>query len=279
MSTERFNRRRVTALALVGLAVMVRASTVHAQEKPPSSEPPSWPPAYNSPPPQGAAGAPAPVWPDQQPTGGYPPSQGDYRQQQGSQGSPPPAGYVRLPPPNVHDGFYLRLHVGFGSTSLEGKDGVGNQNTFSGAGLSFGVALGGTVAPNLVVFGTFLSSIAEEPTISSGQGPSFASDGSAGLFGVGAGVAYYVQPLNLYLSGAIAGLQVDISDANANSVYESKFGFGFQGIVGKEWWVSPEWGLGIALEAVVAGGMKDKNDSSLTWSGHAVNLLFSATYN
>jgi hypothetical protein len=103
--------------------------------------------------------------------------------------------------------------------------------------------------------------------------------GSAGLFGLGVGATYYLQPFNLYVSGALATLQVSISDANDNEVYASKFGFGAQAIVGKEWWVSSEWGLGVAFEIIGAAHMRDKDDSSVTWAGRAFSLLFSATYN
>jgi hypothetical protein len=190
-----------------------------------------------------------------------------------------PPGFVRLPPPNVHDGFYLRLHLGFGRTSVEGKNGVGARNTLVGMGTSFGVALGGTVAPNLAVFGTLTFNFTDGPTVSDGQGNSARASGSLGLYAIGAGVVYYVQPLNLYVSGALTGVQLQFLDERGRTVYESKFGAGFQGIVGKEWWVSSEWGLGIALETFLAGYMKDDADPTVRWSGHAFTLLFSATCN
>ena len=258
MHRQRSKLHRAAVLGLVGFAVVGSASRVHAQDKPAAVAPPP------------------PVWPDQKRGADSPSS---FPQQGSKPPDEPPAGYVRLPPPNVHDGFYLRLHVGLGSTGIEGRNAVGDQIEYSGVSGSLGVALGGTVAPNLVVFGTFIANLAEEPTLSDGQGPPITATGSAGLFGLGAGVVYYVQPLNLYLSGALATLQVSLSDASDNEVYASNFGVGFQGIVGKEWWVSSEWGLGVALEALLAGRMKDKNDSSVIWSGRAVSVLFSATYN
>jgi hypothetical protein len=105
------------------------------------------------------------------------------------------------------------------------------------------------------------------------------ANGTSAVFGIGPGLAYYIQPINLSVSGTIAATQVDLSNSSNDSVYESKFGLGFQGIVGKEWWVSPEWGLGIAGEFVTGHQMKDKNNSALTWSGTSGALLFSATYN
>ena len=94
--------------------------------------------------------------------------------------------------------------------------------------------------------------------------------------GFGAGVVYYFQPINLYLSGAIAAVNLESQDSTGNTTYQSNFGPGFQGMVGKEWWVSPHWGLGVAGE-FVAATMKDKNDSSIRWDSTSFSIAFSAT--
>ena len=49
-------------------------------------------------------------------------------------------------------------------------------------------------------------------------------------------------------------------------------------MLGKEWWVSRNWGLGIA-GGLFTASLKDKNVPGLTWSAGAASLLFSATYN
>ena len=48
-------------------------------------------------------------------------------------------------------------------------------------------------------------------------------------------------------------------------------------MIGKEFWVSEHWGLGVALEFVGAASMKDKDNSTISWSAAAFNVLFSAT--
>lgn len=48
-------------------------------------------------------------------------------------------------------------------------------------------------------------------------------------------------------------------------------------MVGKEWWVSDNWGLGVAANFMV-GSMKDK-DYDTRWTGLSTSILFSATYN
>jgi hypothetical protein len=57
----------------------------------------------------------------------------------------------------------------------------------------------------------------------------------------------------------------------------------FEALVGKEWWVSDNWGLGLSGQ-MVPGTFRGK-DPDLTlglvpsWKATAFSLLFSATYN
>lgn len=69
-----------------------------------------------------------------------------------------------------------------------------------------------------------------------------------------------------------------MGDDRGAVVYRSYPGLGVQVIVGKEWWMTPDWGLGIAGELTLAS-MKDRNDPSTSWNGGGFGVLFSATYN
>jgi hypothetical protein len=106
---------------------------------------------------------------------------------------------------------------------------------------------------------------------------------STDLFGIGAGLAYYM-PNNLYLSGTLAFAQLSSGDEdNTETRSETDFGPGLSLTFGKEWWVSDNWGLGVALNLFVAR-MKDKEAAypgfdKPVWRGTAVSLLFSASFN
>ena len=212
----------------------------------------------------------------------YPPPPNAYSPPQGNTYPPPPANYLPPPPPsfNVHNGFYLRLHLGAGFTSVTGTDAAGSKFTISGGSGSFGIALGGAVAPNLIVFGNLFGTDISDPsgTVDGVDIGTAGSGTNANVSGIGVGVAYYIEPMNLYLSGTLAAMSFAFSDSNGRNVYESDVGFGLQGMVGKEWWISQDWGLGIAGE-LLAASMKDKTDPSITWTATAFSLLFSATYN
>ena len=265
-------------------------ATQPAAPAPAGTPPPAegqMPPAYAPPPgygqPQQAAPPPGYGYPQQPgyPPSGYPPPPGYAQPGYPPPGYPPPGYYP--PPPvayadsmHLHDGFYLRLHLGGSYLQLNSDIG-----TLSGPGASFGIALGGAIAPNLIIYGTFFGVSVTDPHFESdGGSPSTLSGMTLSLTGLGGGLAYYL-PNNVYFAGTVATMQwsMNRSDDSYNSYYtrdDSKWGVGVQGLVGKEWWVSQDWGIGLAGE-VMAASMKD--DADMTWTGLAFSLLFSATYN
>ena len=138
------------------------------------------------------------------------------------------------------------------------------------------VAVGGAVAPNLALFGNFFVSGPTNPKVSS-NGYSTDSTGDALVGGFGAGVVYYFMPVDIYLSGAVAAVNFQATDSTGKTTYSSNVGVGFEGLLGKEFWVSEHWGLGAALEFVGASSMKDKDNPAISWSAAGFNVLFSAT--
>jgi hypothetical protein len=48
-------------------------------------------------------------------------------------------------------------------------------------------------------------------------------------------------------------------------------------MVGKEWWVSDDWGLGVAAQLLL-GSAKDPY-SDAHWTSRGVAVMFSSTYN
>ena len=95
------------------------------------------------------------------------------------------------------------------------------------------------------------------------------------LASFGGGAAYYFTPLNLYLAGALLGTQWEVHQRN-EKIAESEVGLGFATLIGKEWWVSENWALGVAGK-LMAASMKD--ELSQRWSALTFALLFSSTYN
>lgn len=189
----------------------------------------------------------------------------------------PQPGYYSAPASYQHDGFYLRVSAGLGYLSAS-EPYLGLTRTFSGVGGTFGAAFGGMIASNLILYGEFLGNSVTSASDSYGGVTQTYSGLDVTLFGVGPGVAYYFEPVNLYLSGTLTFTQVSFSNTStANPIDSTDLGIGLSFTVGKEWWVSRDWGLGIAGQLHVAS-MRDPNFDT-RMRATAFSMLFSATYN
>lgn len=174
-----------------------------------------------------------------------------------------------------HQGLFLRFDLGGGYLRSSAMPN-GTDASLSGAAVSFGVSLGASVMENLSVFGRASISSAPAPTASLAGASAGTSSSSLDFLSIGPGVNYYFMPSNFYLSGAIlmTGL-VTTLEGNSGS---TKVGFGATFSVGKEWWVSDRWGLGIAGQFSF-GSNKDKGSGSPpTWTTITPALAFSASF-
>jgi hypothetical protein len=202
---------------------------------------------------------------------------------------PPDDESERDPGAHAHDGFFLRLQAGVGYTSMSASE-AGNNLAIAGASFSLGIALGGAVNTHLIVYGTLIDSLIRSAT-GTVRGPSqnnlngqlaqaaFGGLNAAGVQGVGGGAAYYLGS-NVFFAGSLLGSRLLVSDSVGGS-WSSSWGLSFEGQVGKEWWASDNWGLGVAGQVIV-GAMKDRayaNESVPTWTLATFSVLFSSTYN
>jgi hypothetical protein len=178
--------------------------------------------------------------------------------------------YPAPPPGETHDGFYIRLQIGGGYVTARQGD-----TTYSGGAVAFGLAIGAILIPDLALFGTFTFHEAVDPTARPVNALGAANLGSDSL---GAGLAYYIEPVNVYVAAAVLGTSAQLQDFQGKQVASSNLGLGFQAMAGKEWWIGREWGVGVAGE-VTGAWMTDQDDSATHWNSFTYSLLFSATYN
>lgn len=183
----------------------------------------------------------------------------------------------------AHDpGFFMRLSggIGYGSASLQqdsdtGFRGVAGQGSF---------AFGGTVTRNLAVHADLFGLNMFEPTVEvDGVDQGNAQNTTTSLGAIGIGVTGYVMPANLYFSGSI-GAGVGTVKTRAQFLggvitlkEDTDPGLAVNLMVGKEWFVSPRWGLGVALQAMFASLSTKDNGDDLSVFG--IGVLFSATLN
>jgi hypothetical protein len=173
-----------------------------------------------------------------------------------------------------HDGFYLRLDAGGGYMGSSASSG-GTSMKLSGAAGEFSVAAGGAVTDNFIIAGQLWSVAVSSPTVTINGMSGSTSDSSLGLTGFGVDLTYYFMPTNIYVSAtpSIATLSVSQGGASAST----KSGFAFRLAVGKEWWVSDNWGLG--LNAQYIHSSNPDQGSPFTFGSDWFGAAFSATFN
>lgn len=175
----------------------------------------------------------------------------------------------------THDGFLLRLNIGLGYENLSLSDATSDFE-IGGLGAALSVGIGGLIAPDLALQAELFGSAVVSPGVSrDGVDLGDAIDASVSLSGIGGGVTYWLMPANIYVMTMLGFAKATIEEDGFS--VQSDWGFALQGMVGVEFWVDDEWGLGFAGQLLWANVPTDR--SSISSSFMAVNLLFSATYN
>jgi tetratricopeptide (TPR) repeat protein len=242
----------------------------HPAAPPPAAVAPgSWPPPQIAPP---ATPGTAPLVGDPGAApAGYPPP-GPYHP-----GAPALGQTVTPPGHHSHDGFFLRMQLGLGYTSVSAENA---DLKISGSSGHFLMAAGVALAGKLVLYGEFGAGTITEPSVTvNNQSGSF--DGELTVYTFGVGAAFYIMPANVYLSATLGGSQVELEVRNGLDVHklESKTGFGITLSAGKEWWVSKDLGLGVALQLHGSAVKEDIPVEPDTLTPGWVSVAFSGTYN
>lgn len=182
--------------------------------------------------------------------------------------------------PLVHGGFMARLGLGGGYLSASESTSFGDV-TVSGPTFTDHVALGGYIAPGFAIHGTFWQSIAINPSVSAGGVSGSTSNASVSQTAFGIGATYFLSPADVFLSASlgIGTLAASHTSGSITSSAQTKIGFALNAIVGKEWGVTPNWGLGLAGQFSYQSNSDDLGGgNSATINTLAFGLLFSATY-
>lgn len=179
-----------------------------------------------------------------------------------------------LSSPNSHDGgFFLRLSAGAGIASTELSEG-GDEFKIDGPSGDLNLAVGAVVVPNLAIHATLFGWFMSEPDAEfNGEKGTLEED--VGLSAIGAGITYYIDPANVYLSSSVGAGELSVEGDNFTITTDK--GIVVDITVGKEWWVGQSWGIGVAGAAVlhsIPDGDVDGN-----WSGPGFAVRFTATMN
>jgi hypothetical protein len=194
--------------------------------------------------------------------------------------APAPEPQVPDPGAETHDGFMLRFTTGIGyaaaAASAESDD-----YTFGGASGAFAFDIGGAIGENLVLHGRFSDIPMIDPIVYLDGNEVREIDDANGV-GVllGPALTYYFMPANVYLTAAIGLSWLARGFERTDEVTSTGVGFGTNLDVGKEWWVSDNWGLGLAARFWYSH-VSDRNveNRDVTYNLFGGSILFSATYN
>ena len=197
--------------------------------------------------------------------------------------SPPPPSYHHpryaqpyYYTPQDHNGFFVQLTAGAGF--LTASETIGGQGaTYSGFGFTASGLMGGAIAPNLILFGEVLGTSIVDADLSSNGTYQGSSGYDMTMFGIGPGILYYFEPVNVYVSGTLAFTKMFISyTGNGYPAGDTNWGLGADFKGGKEWWVGPRLGIGIAGMVHLASMKDPQADNNMTAT--AFSLLFSASF-
>lgn len=147
-----------------------------------------------------------------------------------------------------HEGFFLSLSGGPNFSGISIEDNQPYVTNYVGSGPIMDLKIGGAIKENLILHATLITDYMSGPKISSnGVIQKTSNNFMIGEDFIGGGITYYLMPSNLFLSGSIGPGSFRRMDTGDDTSVSSDKGFGFQVKVGKEWWVSRRWGLGVAL--------------------------------
>lgn len=147
-----------------------------------------------------------------------------------------------------HRGFYLSMSGGVNFANMTSKVINKYDFRFKGTGGVFDFKIGAAIKENIILHATLLSSSMSAPQVSSkGKTEKAPSSLTLGEAMIGGGLTYYHQALNIFFSGSIGLGNYTLIDDAANISISTDRGFAMQIKIGKEWWISKRWGLGIAF--------------------------------
>jgi len=198
---------------------------------------------------------------------------------------PPPVISVEQPPPpppvkrtfHVHDGFYTRVDLGFGSvratvsSPYSDVDHSGNADS-----LGFDLMVGGSPSPGVAVGGALMLDSGVSATFDTEVGRIESDVGTALL---GAFIDGFPNARKgFHLGGALGLVSARLSTRNVAG-FRNSHGVGLSAWAGYDAWVADEWSLGGLLRLNGTRTQADVDGHSETMGTGSVELMLTALYN
>ena len=176
-----------------------------------------------------------------------------------------------------HDGFYFHIASGFGGAALV-EEVEQDELIISGGSSNGKIGIGYAFVENFIVSLDFFGNVIVDPDVLVNGQEINDADVELTMGNVGLGMTYYFMPSNFYLSGSI-GLASGELETDFGT-YDTDLGYGINLAIGKEWWVSDNWGLGVVSHLYYSSIPDEYAIGKVSYLNFAsVAVLFSATFN
>lgn len=180
-----------------------------------------------------------------------------------------------------HDGFFLRMATGPAALGV-GVSGDRREYGFGGGGQQFELSIGGALSENLILHGDLIAMGSEN--LDTEDAEIELDDRVLTLGGLGGGLTWYWMPYNIYVSGSVLVVYGELNHERGDDDFHTELTLDRAAMarvmVGKEWWVSDNWGLGVALSVYGGAGLADdQTEEDMDAGFGGASLAFSATFN
>jgi hypothetical protein len=146
--------------------------------------------------------------------------------------------------PRSHDGgFFFRVAPG-GGYSRTAVEEEGDRIALKGASGNFDIAIGAVVKKNFAVHATLGAWSLIDPTVEFNGQEEVAEKTSMTMVMIGGGFTYYLGASNTYLTASVGASTLSFEFEGES--HDSDTGVAFEAGLGKEWWVSDRWGIGVS---------------------------------
>jgi hypothetical protein len=188
---------------------------------------------------------------------------------------------------HLHDGFYLRLAMGFGGyNEMVRQAGQDQMTHVTGIANAHEWLIGGAVRPGLIFGGGVFASnlLASDRSVSGATPPAGVADGQVTFSLVGPFFDYYFDPAKgLHVEAAVGIANLRGLNVVTNTFDRDAITVGGGAVIGLgyEWWVSDQWSMGV-LGRMAMAWTTGKDNNGVRWYhtvGASPSVLFTATFN
>ncbi len=180
---------------------------------------------------------------------------------------------------HVHNGFFFRFIYGYGFGKGIVDDYSEGDIKFSGMSDTVRFQVGLSIVDNLNLYLDLGAVLYDSPDVKLNDKKAEDTNTAYSSSQAGIGFSYYIMPDNFFIGvsyflagGVFEGDLIKSSDLSGSGIYAS---------IGKEWWVSENWGLGVSVYYYREKLKHDDPDSIDKYDvkNHCWGIAFTATYN